>query len=80
MARGDGVLCVRGGDAMTPPPPDRIRLGDVWLDLQGRRHRAEPCVVAGLLLLVPLDHELVPVAMCAADPKPWRRVTWGGND
>jgi len=21
------------------PPPDRIRLGDVWLDLQGRRHR-----------------------------------------
>ncbi len=65
---------------MTPPPPDQIRLGDVWLDLQGRRHLAEPCVVAGLLLMVPLDHELVPVAMCAASPKPWQRVTWGGHE
>ena len=65
---------------MTPPPPDRIRLGDVWIDLQGRRHRAEPCVVAGLLLLVPLDCELVPVAIDVTSPKPWRRVLWGGND
>ena len=80
MARRHRVLSVRGGDAMTPPPPDRIRLGDVWLDLQGRRHIARPCVVAGLLLMEPLDHVLVPVAMCAANPKPWRRVTWGGND
>ena len=61
------------------PPPDRIRVGDVWLDLQGRRHRADPCVVAGLLLMEPLDHELVPVAMSAALPKPWRRVSWGGE-
>jgi hypothetical protein len=62
------------------PPPDRIRLGDVWLDLQGRRHRADPCVVAGLVVMVPLDHELVPVAMLADSPAPWRRVEWGGND
>ena len=60
-------------------PPDRIRLGDVWLDTQGRRHIAEPCVVAGLVVMTPLDHDLVPVAMCAADPWPWRRVEWGGE-
>jgi hypothetical protein len=30
--------------------------------------------------MVPLDHELVPVAMCAAMPKPWQRVEWGGED
>jgi hypothetical protein len=71
------MLSVRGGGTMTPPP-DRIRHGDVWLDLQGRRHRADPCVVAGLVVMVPLDHELVPVAMCAASPAPWRRVEWGG--
>jgi hypothetical protein len=65
---------------MTPPPPDRIRLGDVWLNLQGRRHRAEPCVVDGLVVMVALDHELVPVAMSAANPHPWRRVEWCGND
>jgi site-specific DNA-methyltransferase (adenine-specific) len=47
------------------PPPDRIRLGDVWLDLQGRRHIARPCVVAGLVLMEPLDDVLVPVAMSA---------------
>ena len=61
------------------PPPDRIRIGDVWLDLQGRRHRADPCVVAGLVVMVSLDVELVPVAMSAASPHPWRRVEWGGN-
>jgi hypothetical protein len=60
---------------MTPPPPDRIRLGDVWLNLQGRRHRAEPCVVDGLVVMVALDHELVPVA----SPHPWQRVWWGGE-
>ena len=67
---------------MTPPPPDRIRLGDVWLDLQGRRHRAEPCVVDGLVVMVPIDHELVPVpvAMDASRPGPWRRVEWGGQE
>ena len=65
---------------MTAPPPDRIRLGDVWLDLQGRRHRADPCVVDGLVLMTPLDHELVPVAMCAALPKPWQRVEWDGAE
>ena len=64
---------------MTAPPPDRIRLGDVWLDLQGRRHRADPCVVAGLVLMKPLDDVLVPVAMLAASPHPWRRVSWGGE-
>ena len=57
------------------PPPDRIRLGDVWLDLQGRRHLAEPCNIAGLLLMVPLDDELV----SAASPHPWQRVSWGGE-
>jgi hypothetical protein len=30
--------------------------------------------------MVALDHELVPVAMDASRPGPWRRVTWGGND
>ena len=75
----DGVLGLHEAQAMTPPA-DRIRLGDVWLDLQGRRHIARPCVVAGLLLMEPLDHELVPLAMCAATPHPWQRVTWGGND
>jgi hypothetical protein len=64
---------------MNPPPPDRIRLGDVWLDLQGRRHRAEPCVVDGLVVMVALDEPLVPVAMSAANPHPWRRVEWGGE-
>jgi len=33
----------------------------------------------GLVLMVALDHDLVPVAMCAATPKPWQRVTWGGG-
>jgi hypothetical protein len=61
------------------PAPDRIRLNDVWLDLQGRRHRAEPCVVAGLVVMTSLDEPLVPVAMSAANPHPWRRVEWGGE-
>jgi hypothetical protein len=61
------------------PPPNRIRLGDVWLDIQGRRHLAQPCVVEGLLVLTPLDHDLVPVAMDASSPHPWQRVTWGGQ-
>jgi hypothetical protein len=73
-----GVLGLHEAQAMTPPP-DRIRLGDVWLDLQGRRHRADPCVVAGLVLMEPLDDVLVPVAMSAASPHPWRRVSWGGE-
>lgn len=62
----------------TPPKADRIRLGDVWLDQQGRRHRADPCV-AGLLLMVPLDHQLVPVAMDPTRPHPWSRIEWGGH-
>jgi len=61
------------------PPPDRIRLGDIWADIQGRQHRAEPCVREGLLLLTPIDHELVPVAMDATKPHPWRRISWGGQ-
>jgi hypothetical protein len=60
------------------PPPNRIRLGDIWADIQGRHHRTEPCVVEGLVLMVSIDHELVPVAMSAASPHPWRRVEWGG--
>jgi hypothetical protein len=62
-----------------PPPPDRIRLGDVWLDPQGRRHRADPCCVEGLLLMQPLEHKLVPVAMSAVRPYPWTRESWGGH-
>ena len=62
------------------PPPDRIRIGDIWLDLQGRRHRADPCRVSGMVLMVSLDHELMPLAMCASSPKPWRRVEWGGEE
>ena len=66
---------------MTPhePPPNRIRLGDIWLDIQARRHLAEPCVVEGLLLMTPIDHELVPVAMDVTKPHPWRRLSWGGE-
>jgi hypothetical protein len=64
---------------MTTPPPDRIRHGDVWLDLQGRRHRAEPCVVAGLVVMTAMDDDIVPVVMSANQPHPWRRVEWGGN-
>ena len=61
------------------PPADRIRLGDVWLDPQGRRHRADPCCVQGLKLMVALDHELVPVAMNERKPYPWARESWGGH-
>jgi hypothetical protein len=61
------------------PPPNRIRLGDIWADIQGRRHRADPCVVDGLVLLTPIDHELVPVAIDVTKPHPWRRVEWGGQ-
>ena len=61
------------------PPPNRIRTGDVWLDIKGRRHLAELCVVNGLLVMKPLDHDLVPVAMDVSNPYPWRRVTWGGQ-
>lgn len=61
------------------PPADRIRLGDVWLDLQGRRHRADACGVRDLMLMVPLDHQLVPVAMDPARPHPWRGIQWGGQ-
>jgi hypothetical protein len=60
------------------PPPNRIRLGDIWADIQGRHHRAEPCV-RGLVLMTPLDHEIVPVAMDPQLPHPWRRVEWGGQ-
>ena len=61
------------------PPPNRIRPGDVWLDIQGRKHLAKPCVVEGLLVMTPLDHDLVPVAIDVTNPHPWRRVTWGGQ-
>lgn len=62
----------------TCPPANRIRLGDVWVDPHGRRHRADPCV-AGLLLMVPLDHDLVPVAIDPCRPYPWQRIEWGGQ-
>jgi hypothetical protein len=61
------------------PPPNRIRRGDIWADIQGRRHRADTCTVEGLLLMIPLDHQLVPLAMDVARPYPWRRVEWGGQ-
>jgi hypothetical protein len=61
------------------PPANRIRLGDVWLDPKGRRHRAEPCCRQGLLLMVPLDHNLVPVAIDVEKPYPWQRLEWGGK-
>lgn len=62
------------------PPADRIRLGDTWIDLQGRLHRAEPCSTAGLVTMVPLNDPLTPpVAMSAAVPAPWRRIKWGGQ-
>jgi len=61
------------------PPADRIRLGDVWRDQQGRRHRADPCCLKGLKLMVSLDHPLVPVAMNELRPYPWTRDSWGGH-
>lgn len=61
------------------PPADRIRLGDVWSDLQGCRHRAEACRSHGLMLMVPIDHKLEPVAMNQLMPYPWKRISWGGQ-
>lgn len=61
------------------PPADRIRLGDVWVDLHGRRHRAEPCSSQGLMMMVPLDDELEPLAMNLFRPYPWERLSWGGH-
>lgn len=61
------------------PPADRIRLGDVWVDLQGRRHRVEACRNPGLVLMVPIDHKLEPLAMNPFQPWPWQRITWEGH-
>ncbi len=61
------------------PPADRIRLGDVWLDIQGRKHLARPCVRQDLVLMEPLEDEIVPVAMDPRRPHPWQRITWGGE-
>ena len=61
------------------PPADRIRLGDVWSDIQCRLHRAEVCEMQGLMLIVPIDHKLKPVAIDQARPYPWKRITWGGQ-
>lgn len=65
--------------ATATPPATRIRQGDIWQDIQGRRHRAEVCGLEGLLLMVPLDHELLPVAMDVTRPHPWQRIAWGGK-
>jgi hypothetical protein len=61
------------------PPANRIRLGDVWLDPHGRRHRAEPCYTRGLVSMVPMDHKLAPVAMDVERPYPWQRIESGGR-
>jgi hypothetical protein len=66
-------------DRSTPPPPNRIRPGDVWADIQGRKHLAKPCVMEGMLLMTPLDHDLVPLAMDVTRPDPWQRKSWGGQ-
>lgn len=66
-------------DRSVPPPPNRIRLGDVWTDIQGRKHLAKPCTSEGLLLMTPLDHDLEPLAVDVTRPDPWQRVSWGGR-
>lgn len=66
-------------DQSMAPEPDRIRLGDIWIDPLCRRHVAKPCIVDHLVVMEAMDHELVPVAMDARCPYPWRRLEWGGR-
>lgn len=65
--------------APEPPPGKAFRLGEVWEDVAGRRHRVGPCSAAGLVTLTPIDHpKLAPIAMDALSPYPWRRVAASG--
>ena len=49
-------------------------MSEIWLDPQGRRHRARPCVLEGLLLMEAVDDDLVPEVVDPQKPGKWRRV------
>ncbi len=65
-------------DSEVVPQPNRIRQGDLWQDTHGRLNLATPCSAPGLMVMVPVDQDLPPLAMDAGRPYPWQRVQWGG--
>lgn len=57
-------------------PGEAFQLGEVWRDMQGRRHRVGPCETEGLVELIPIDDpKLGAVGMAIDHPWPWMRIS-----
>jgi hypothetical protein len=68
LVDGDGVM-------LNPRRLARevFRVGEVWRDRRGRRHRVFRSEVPGLLLLAAMDHQLAPETRRPADVQGWAK-------
>lgn len=55
------------------PAKEVFRVGEVWRDRRGRRHRVLMSEVKGLVLLACMDHRLAPETRRPADVHGWRK-------